>query len=131
VSVGTVLARRSKVALLRPSFAAFAVVLAIFGLLRNDLAAFPVVAVLGYVYFVAITSLSTVLQQYLHDEVRGRVMALWIMGFGGTVPLGVLLAGPFTRRYSTEVLLVGALWALVLAVWSNATSLREKGAVDV
>ncbi len=69
--------------------------------------AFPVVALLGYVYFLVVTCLSTVLQDHLPDEVRGRVMALWIMGFGGTVPLGVLVAGPFSEHHSTAVLLVG------------------------
>ncbi|HTL83993.1 MAG TPA: MFS transporter [Acidimicrobiia bacterium] len=131
VSVGTVLARRSKVALIRPGFIAFAVTLAIFGLLRNDVAAFPTVAVLGYVYFLVITCLSTVLQVHLDNAVRGRVMALWIMGFGGTVPLGVLAAGPFTKDNATAVLLIGAVWALLLALWSNAKTLREKGASDV
>jgi MFS family permease len=131
ISVGTWFAKRSKVALLRPAFIAFAAMLAIFGIIRNDLLAFPVVALLGYVYFVAITCLSTVLQTHLRDEVRGRVMALWIMGFGGTVPLGVLVAGPFTKDYSTIVLLVGAVWALLLALWSNADALRRKGATDV
>ena len=43
-------------------------------------------------------------------------MALWIMVFGGTVPLGVLVAGPFAKSFSTAVLLVGAGWALVLGV---------------
>jgi MFS family permease len=127
ITVGTVLAHRSKEALLRPGFVAFAVVLAGFGLLRDDVAAFPVVALLGYVYFVVITCLSTVLQQHLRDEVRGRVMALWIMGFGGTVPVGVLVAGPFSKDHSTEVLLVGAAWALLLALWSNARVLYRKG----
>ena len=55
--------------------------------------AYPVSGLLGYAYFVVITSLSTVLQEHLEDAQRGRVMALWIMGFGGTVPLGVLVAG--------------------------------------
>jgi MFS family permease len=131
ISVGTWLVKRSKVALLRPGFTAFAIVLAIFGLVRNEVAAFFVVGVLGYVYFVVITCLSTVLQTHLRDEIRGRVMALWIMGFGGTVPLGVLIAGPFTKDYSTAVLLLGAAWALVLALWSNADALRRKGATDV
>ncbi len=59
-------------------------------------------------------------------------MALWIMVFGGTVPLGVLVAGPFAKSYSTEVLLVGAVWALVLAVLSSAeiVVLRRNGAPD-
>jgi MFS family permease len=131
ITVGTVLARRSKVGLLRGGFIAFAVLLAIFGMLRDVVPAFPAVGLLGYVYFVVITCLSTVLQDHLADEVRGRVMALWIMGFGGTVPLGVLAVGPFTEQYSTEVLLVGAAWALVLALWSNANTLRRKGASDV
>jgi MFS family permease len=131
VTVGTVLAHRSKVALLRGGFIAFALLLAWFALLRDDALAFPVVALLGYVYFVVITCLSTVLQQHLADEIRGRVMALWIMGFGGTVPLGVLTVGPFTEHHSREVLLVGAAWALLLALWSNAHTLRRKGASDV
>jgi predicted MFS family arabinose efflux permease len=131
VTVGTALAHRSKITLLRPGFIGFAIVLALFGLLRSGATAFPVVAVLGYVYFVVITCLSTILQQHLSDEVRGRVMALWIMGFGGTVPLGVLALGPFVEDHSTEVLLLGAAWALVLAMWSNATTLRQKGASDV
>jgi hypothetical protein len=59
-------------------------------------------------------------------------MALWIMGFGGTVPLGVLVAGWVIHATSiTEVLLAGTVWALVLAVWSNARALEAKGAPDV
>ncbi len=130
-TVGTVLAHRSKVALLRGGFIAFALLLACFGALRDDTLAFPVVALFGYVYFLVVTCLSTVLQQHLHDEVRGRIMALWIMGFGGTVPLGVLAVGPFTEHHSTVVLIVGAAWALVLALWSSANTLRRKGAPDV
>ena len=45
-----------------------------------------------------ITSLSTVLQQDLDDSVRGKVMALWIMGFGGTVPIGGLLGGLISEQ---------------------------------
>jgi MFS family permease len=123
-------ARRSKVALLRPGFVAFAISLAAFGLVRSAVPAFVVVCVLGYMYFLVITCLSTLLQQQLRHEERGRVMALWIMLFGGTVPLGVLIASPFAKSYATEVLLVGAAWAIVLAIGSSARSLREKGASD-
>jgi hypothetical protein len=58
-------------------------------------------------------------------------MALWIMGFGGTVPLGVLVAGWAENFVSiTTVVLVGSVWAIVLAVWSDPGRLRMKGAVD-
>ncbi len=59
-------------------------------------------------------------------------MALWIMGFGGTVPVGVLVGGWVGHATSiTAVIVAGAVWALVLAAWSNAESLRAKGAPDV
>jgi predicted MFS family arabinose efflux permease len=132
VSVGTVFARVSKTKLLRPAFIAFAAVLAVFALLRAASVAYPVAFLLGYAYFVAITSLSTLIQSHLVDEERGRVMALWIMGFGGTVPVGVLVGGWITHVTSiTAVIMAGAVWALVLAAWSNAKSLESKGAPDV
>jgi MFS family permease len=132
VSVGTVFAGVSKVKLLRPAFIAFAAILAAFALLRVAAIAYPVALLLGYAYFVAITALSTLIQAHLVDEERGRVMALWIMGFGGTVPVGVLVGGWVGHATSiTAVIIVGAVWALVLAAWSNAQSLRAKGASDV
>jgi MFS family permease len=132
VSVGTVFTRVSKTKLLRPAFFAFAAVLAAFALVRTAALAYFVALLLGYSYFVAITALSTLIQAHLVDEERGRVMALWIMGFGGTVPVGVLVGGWIGHLTSiTAVLLGGAVWAVVLGVWSNAQSLRAKGAPDV
>src|SRR5262245_36332130 len=129
ITVGTLFAQRSKPRLLRPGFVAFAAVLTLFSLLRAPGPAYPVSAVLGYTYFVVITALSTVLQEEIDESVRGRVLALWIMGFGGTVPLGVLVAG-WVEKFSsiTAVLLVGSLWAIVLAVWSSPRLLAKKGA---
>jgi len=64
--------------------------------------------------------LSTVLQQHLDDAVRGRIMALWIMAFGGTVPIGVVLAGFVVDPIGiTTVLLFGAAVALGLAAYAN------------
>ena len=77
---------------------------------------------LGFAYFCFITSLSTVLQEQLDDHERGRVMALWIMGFGGTVPIGNLLAGPLIDATSvTTVVLTGAVVAVALAAYADLT----------
>jgi MFS family permease len=131
VTVGTFFASRSKVGLLRPGFIAFAVVLTLFAVLRHPGPAYPVAAVLGYAYFVVITALSTVLQSNIDNSIRGRVMALWIMGFGGTVPLGVLVAGWLNHVVSiTEICIAGSVWAIVLAVWSDPGRLFAKGAVE-
>ena len=95
-------------------------------------AAYPVLFLVGLFYFGTVTSLSTVLQSHLDESVRGRVMALWIMGFGGTVPVGVLVGGWAGHATSiTAVIVAGAVWAVVLAAWSNAQTLRAKGAPDV
>jgi len=128
VSVGTRFADRAKAPLARASLAAFAVLLSAFTLAGTAPAAYPLAAALGFAYFVVITSLATVLQEHLDDQVRGRVMALWIMGFGGTVPLGVLLAGFVVRHTGvTAVLLAGAVVALVLAWWADLSALGAPG----
>jgi predicted MFS family arabinose efflux permease len=132
VSVGTVFADRAKVNLLRPGFVAFGVLLAAFGMLHSAVPAYPVALLLGYAYFVVITAMSTVLQAYVSDDIRGRVMALWIMGFGGTVPVGVLLGGALVEHSSvTAVILGGAVWAAVLAVMGDRRRLEARGATDV
>jgi hypothetical protein len=64
--------------------------------------------------------LNTTLQTRLADGVRGRVMALWIMGFGGTVALGNLIVGPVVSAVGiTAVLIFGAGVALALAGYAD------------
>jgi len=122
LSIGTVLANQSRQRMVRVGMLGYAIVLAVFALLRNPAPAFPVVAVLGFFYFAMVTSLSTALQERLDNAVRGRVMALWIMGFGGTVGLGNLIAGEIIDATSvTAVLLVNALVALALTWYADVT----------
>ena len=120
LSIGTVFAQASKPRLTRIGLVAFAVMLMIFGSLRSAAPAYVAILLLGCVYFAVITSLSTVLQQDLDDAVRGKVMALWIMGFGGTVPFGGLAGGWAMERVGImPVLAVGAIVALLLAWYAD------------
>jgi MFS family permease len=120
LSIGTVLAPRPKPQLVRVGMLGYAASLAVFALVRTPALAFVSVAVLGFFYFAMITSLSTVLQERLDDSIRGRVMALWIMGFGGTVGLGNLVAGSVIDATSvTAVLLVNAVVAVGLAWYAD------------
>jgi MFS family permease len=102
--------------------------------------AFPVAALFGFGYFATTTSLLTILQENLADEVRGRILALWQTGWAGMIPLGNLIAGPIAQLLSIRVVLgYGVVAALVLAWWSarqefgealqrgDATSLDEDG----
>ncbi len=120
ISIGTVFAQVSKPLIVRVGLVGYAAALAGFALLRAALPAYFVVAVVGAFYFAFITALNTAMQTRLHDGVRGRVMALWIMGFGGTVALGNLVVGPVVSAVGiTDVLLFGAGVALLLAWYAD------------
>jgi sugar phosphate permease len=72
-----------------------------------------------------VTALSTHLQETIDNAVRGRVMALWIMAFGGTVPLGLLAGGAVVGHTSiTAVVVFGGLFAAVLAVLADVRPAR-------
>jgi MFS family permease len=117
LSIGTVLVRTSRPTVVRVAMFGFAVSLAAFALLRGPVLAYPVIALVGAFYFAMITALSTAMQSRLDDAVRGRVMALWIMAFGGTVAVGNLVAGQVAAHVGvTPVLLAGAVVAATL-VW--------------
>jgi predicted MFS family arabinose efflux permease len=132
ISIGTVFSKTSKPLIVRVCLLAYAVFLAVFALLREALPAYFTVAVVGAFYFAFITALNTTMQAHLKDSVRGRVMALWIMGFGGTVALGNLIIGPVVERYGiTDVLLFGAAVSLALAWYADVRAPEDQGVLDV
>ena len=119
LSIGTVFAGHSKRRLVRQGLGLFSVSLAALALVRDPLPAYPITVIVGSAYFGTVTSLSTVLQEQLDDRVRGRVLALWVMCFGGTVPIGGLVAGPVIEATSvTAVMLFGAVMAAVLGLYA-------------
>jgi MFS family permease len=120
ISVGSIFTGYRRTPMLRVGLVGFAVSLAAFAAARSIAIAYATVTIVGFMYFVVLTTLSTVLQEHLADEVRGRILALWIMGFGGMVPIGVYAAGPIADATSlTAVLVVGAVIALLLAGYAN------------
>ncbi len=131
LSIGTVLAGAVKMRLVRLGLLGFAVSMAVFGLLRVPAPAYPAVFVLGAVYFGTTTSMLTVLQSVLSDEVRGRVMALWFMAFGGMVSLAGLAFGPvLDATDGTVVLGIGAIVAALLAWWCDLPRLARRVGID-
>jgi predicted MFS family arabinose efflux permease len=120
ISIGTVFATTSKPLLVRVCLVGYALSLCAFALQRSTVPADVNVAVTGAFYFAFITALNTTLQARVDENVRGRVMALWMMGFGGTVGVGNLLIGPVVAAVGiTDVLLFGAGVALLLAWYAD------------
>ncbi len=119
-AVGTIYAGRDLSRLVKLHLAGFTVLSALLATLRSAAPAYPTIFVLGFFYFVVITGLSTLLQAQLDESTRGRVMALWIMAFGGTVPVGNLFFGPIIQATNiTTVLLIGVVVAAGLTWWAD------------
>ena len=120
LSVSTVFVEIDNRRLIRIGFASFSVSMMVFALSPNLDFAFVSVFFLGAAYFFTTTSMQTVLVSGLSPEIRARVMALWFMAFGGTIPIGNLVFGPLIDRYGSQWLLImGSLWAAVLWWWCD------------
>ena len=120
LAIGSIFVNTDKRKVVRFGFASFASTLFLFALSRTPTQAFVVGFFLGIAYLVTTTSMLTILQSRLAPNERGRVMALWFMAFGGTVPLGNLVFGPVIDHFGARwVLIGGAIWALLLAWWCN------------
>jgi len=65
----------------------------------------------------ALTSLTAQMQEILPDDVRGRVMAFWSMGFLGSRPLAAALDGAVADLVSVEAALLLVALLLVAAAW--------------
>ncbi len=126
LSVSTLFVDIDNRKLIRIGFASFAVSMMAFALAPNVELAFLTVFFLGAAYFFTTTAMQTVFASGLTPEIRARVMALWFMAFGGTVPIGNLIFGPLVDRYGSQWLLVlGSLWAVVLWWWCDIERLER------
>lgn len=65
----------------------------------------------------ALTSLSTQIHQRTPDEMRGRIMALWMMGFLGSRPLAGLASGYLSDHLSVPAALLATAALVLVAAW--------------
>jgi predicted MFS family arabinose efflux permease len=120
IAIGTVFASRSKPQLVRSGLLFYAVLLTVFALLRDPAPAFPVMVLLGVAYFGTVTALNTAMQARLAPHQRGRVMALWMMGFGGAVAVANLILAPLVDAVGMPpLMLAGAAIAVGLAWFAD------------
>jgi MFS family permease len=120
LAIGSVLSGHRLDRMMRMFLAGFAVAVVLLGLVRSPWAAFPVIFLVGLCYFASTTSLSTIMQSRLDDRVRGRVMAVWLMAWGGTLPLGGLVAGVVIEATNPTVpCLIAGVVAIAL-IWVSA-----------
>lgn len=117
LSSSTVFIRVPRSTMLRVTFVGFSVSLAWLAAIRDITIGFAAIAVLGFFYFILPVVLASAWQEHVDDSVRGRVAALWVLSFGGSVPIANILAGPIIEGTSLDaVMYFGAIAALGLAV---------------
>ena len=96
----------------------------------NDVAAlaYPILMVLGFAVVLVAAGSNTLLQSWVRDDMRGRVMAIFSMAFLGIAPLGHLTMGSLTHFVGIRpaLMLFGAL--AVAASLLLRRRLRQAGA---
>jgi MFS family permease len=66
---------------------------------------------------------NTLLQQLVRDEMRGRVMSMWILTFVGTMPVGSFLSGAAADRFGPRPTLAAC--GLVILLFGLTVGLRN------
>jgi predicted MFS family arabinose efflux permease len=107
---------------------AFAVCLIIFSLSRNLTVSLVFLFALGFAIVSSVAVTNTLLQKLVADEMRGRVMSMFMLSFIGAMPIGNLIAGTASHRFGVPRTLAAggliiAVFAAVVTLWSP--KLRE------
>jgi predicted MFS family arabinose efflux permease len=72
---------------------AFVVLEVALGLVRLPVAAFPLMVALGLSAMLMVNTINVTIQNSVSDELRGRVMSLYVTVFAGSAPIGGFFAG--------------------------------------
>jgi MFS family permease len=85
----------------------FSAMLVLLALVQNYYLALVFLAVGGWGMLLFFSTTNTLLQMSASDEMRGRVMGIWALVFGGMTPIGGLEAGTLSH-------LAGVRWAMAV-----------------
>src|SRR5918993_26453 len=106
----------------------FAVCLIGFSLSTNVVLSVIFLFALGFAIVCSVAVTNTLLQKLVTDEMRGRVLSLFMLSFIGAMPIGNLIAGAASQRFGApRTLAVGGLIIIVfvaMVTWRNPR-LRE------
>lgn len=87
-----------------------------FALSSRLMVSLPFLFGVGFALVVSIALTNTLLQKLVTDEMRGRVMSMFILSFMGTIPIGNIAAGTASTHFGPQhTLAVGGLVVTVVA----------------
>jgi MFS family permease len=97
---------------------------------RNGLLAVPLLMGVGFFSMLMINTVNATVQANVSDELRGRVMALYVTVFAGSSPIGGIFAGALAETWDVPTtFMVGAIVSLgaVALVWWRFRRARHAG----
>jgi MFS family permease len=95
-----------------------------FALNSVALLAYPILMVLGFSVVLVAAGSNTLLQSWVRDDMRGRVMAIFTMAFLGIAPLGSLALGSATHFLGVRPALVSFGTLAIVAALAHRQRLR-------
>jgi MFS family permease len=98
-----------------------------FALNSVALLAYPILMVLGFSVVLVAAGSNTLLQSWVRDDMRGRVMAIFTMAFLGIAPLGSLALGSATHFLGVRPALVSFGALAIVAALAHRQRLRLAG----
>jgi predicted MFS family arabinose efflux permease len=92
----------------------FASMLLVLGIFPNFTVAIICLALAGWGMMLFFSTINTVIQTSVPDGMRGRIMGIWALVFGGMMPLGSLQAGTLSHYFGVlpTVIIGGVVCAL-------------------
>jgi MFS family permease len=79
---------------------------------------------MGFAIVSCVAVVNTLLQQLVTDEMRGRVMSMFILSFIGTMPIGNLIAGAAAERFGAPRTLAAG--GLIIALFIAIVTLKDR-----
>jgi MFS family permease len=103
---------------------AFGVCVIGFGLSTHLVLSLIFLFAVGFAIVTSVAVANTLLQQLVTDEMRGRVMSMFILSFIGTMPIGNLLGGAVSHRYGAPMTLAAG--GLSIVVYVTIVAIRNR-----
>jgi MFS family permease len=131
--------RRPMLVMMLSGGVAFVIFELLLGLTRAPLVAYPLILVIGLASMVMVNTINVMVQNSVPNELRGRVMSLYVTVFAGSAPIGGFFAGTVAELWgapagfllggSLSVAFIGLVaWQLLIRGGASAAPAGRAGA---
>jgi MFS family permease len=91
--------------------------LIIFGTIRNLPVSLLMLVLVGWSFMSVLNTTNAMIQSWVPDELRGRVMSVHILIFMGSAPIGSLLAGTLAEKFGEPTTVLINAGVLLVITW--------------